>query len=473
MADFLLSVGVDTGLSYTQMQKDITALVVKLNSNPPKIKVAFDVDKSTAERLQSQMAGLHKAASAAGGTNTGSTAIDNVAKNIKSANSGLSETIAKLSAVNAALKEIQTTNSSITSAYKALKSTLGGEAATGQNETVLSVLRAKYIELQTAAESLKASKASATQEDISNIRRIQSEMQLLINSTQERMRAEREAAAAARTAANAEIADIKKKQAVGADENASAKRALEERQSLLKKSHTLLSQMQTAERNWTAAKNGKSSLSYAAIQGNVVSLQELIKKYGHSGKSLEEFRTKLSKLSASFKENSTSIRGNADNSKTLLGQVGSLSAKFSTWFGITRVLMTAYQTAKKMVSAVIELDTAMTELKKVTNETDVAYDAFLERAADRAKMLGATLADTVTATADFARLGYNLDEASKLADTSIIYKNVGDGLSDITEASESIIATMQAFGMAAGDAMSIVDRFNEVGKLLPNNTVMY
>ena len=39
----------------------------------------------------------------------------------------------------------------------------------------------------------------------------------------------------------------------------------------------------------------------------------------------------------------------------------------------------------------------------------------------------------------------------------------GDGIEDISEASESIIATMQAFGISASDAMSIVDKFNEVG----------
>lgn len=63
----------------------------------------------------------------------------------------------------------------------------------------------------------------------------------------------------------------------------------------------------------------------------------------------------------------------------------------------------------------------------------------------------------------FARLGYGIDEASNLADTAIIYKNIGDGISDITEASESIISTMQAFKIETADAMSIVDKFNEVG----------
>lgn len=78
--------------------------------------------------------------------------------------------------------------------------------------------------------------------------------------------------------------------------------------------------------------------------------------------------------------------------------------------------------------------------------------------------MGATVADTITATADFARLGFDIDEASGLADAALVYKNVGDGIEDISEASQSIISTMKAFGVEASDAMSIVDKFNEVGK---------
>lgn len=116
-----------------------------------------------------------------------------------------------------------------------------------------------------------------------------------------------------------------------------------------------------------------------------------------------------------------------------------------------------------MVTAVIDINGAMTELKKVTEETETTYQRFLTNAVSRAKELGATVSDTVSATADFARLGYSIDEASQLADAAIIYKNVGDGIEDISEASESVISTMQAFGIAAEDAMLVVDKFNEVG----------
>ncbi|MDE6149052.1 MAG: phage tail tape measure protein, partial [Ruminococcus sp.] len=157
------------------------------------------------------------------------------------------------------------------------------------------------------------------------------------------------------------------------------------------------------------------------------------------------------------------IKANGDATKTLSERMGGLASKFGSWLTVSQAIMYSIQAIRKMVTASIELDTAMTELKKVTDESDATYNKFLENAESRAKKVGASLSDVVTASADFARLGYNIDDASKLADVATVYKNVGDGIQDISEASESIIATMQAFGMGAAEAMSIVDKFNEVG----------
>jgi TP901 family phage tail tape measure protein len=110
-----------------------------------------------------------------------------------------------------------------------------------------------------------------------------------------------------------------------------------------------------------------------------------------------------------------------------------------------------------------ELDLAMTEIRKVTDETGGTYAKLFDDAKVRAKSFGATLADTLNATADFARLGYSLGDASDLADAALVYKNVGDEIENISQASESIISTMKAFNIEASSAMTIVDKFNEVG----------
>lgn len=125
--------------------------------------------------------------------------------------------------------------------------------------------------------------------------------------------------------------------------------------------------------------------------------------------------------------------------------------------------MQAFRTGFNYVK---EIDLAMTELKKVTDETDASYKQFLEDAAGTSGIIGSTISDFTEASANFARLGYSMEEAASMAETAIVYKNVADGLDTVEESTESIISTMKAFGIEANDTMSIIDKYNEVGKYI-------
>ena len=120
-----------------------------------------------------------------------------------------------------------------------------------------------------------------------------------------------------------------------------------------------------------------------------------------------------------------------------------------------------------MAKNVVDVDTAMTELKKVTDESDETYSKFYDNATVRAKKYGATLTDTIDATSRFAKLGYNIEDASTMANAAIVYKNVGDNITDASVATDSIISTIQGFDIKAGKSMEIVDKFNEVGNRYP------
>lgn len=149
---------------------------------------------------------------------------------------------------------------------------------------------------------------------------------------------------------------------------------------------------------------------------------------------------------------------------------GSLN-QFSGFQIVENIIDGAINAVREMFNAVRELDAAMTELRKVTDLTEVEYSNFYKTATQMSGQVGATISDTIQATAEFARLGYNVSEATSLAEAAIIYKNVGDGITSVTQASESMISTMKAFGIEVKDASSLVDSFNEVGKLLPKPVV--
>lgn len=220
----------------------------------------------------------------------------------------------------------------------------------------------------------------------------------------------------------------------------------------------LLNQDKTAQKAVRIAKKHLEQMQKAPAvnQSTIPILEKAIRQVENGSTSFEEFTKECKRAGLAL-----------DKTGSRAGTLGKrIEQMLETRIGyavITAGIRLIADGIKSIYKNVVDLDTAMTELKKVTSETDATYRKFLDDAGARAQKLGATLTDVVTATADFARLGFSLDEASGLADAAIIYKNVGDGISDISTASESIISTMKGFGMEASEAMAIVDRFNEVG----------
>ena len=142
--------------------------------------------------------------------------------------------------------------------------------------------------------------------------------------------------------------------------------------------------------------------------------------------------------------------------------------QYSAYLSVAEVFMYVTQAMKSMFDQVLAIDTAMTELKKVTDETDASYNNFLSNASSRAKEIGTTIDSLVTSTADFARLGYAFGDAQGLAEVANIYAVVGDDIEGVEGATQSLISTLTAFkdeanGLNDSDfALSIVDKMNEV-----------
>lgn len=147
-----------------------------------------------------------------------------------------------------------------------------------------------------------------------------------------------------------------------------------------------------------------------------------------------------------------------------------LSVKLKKLFGTNLASQLASQAINELRQGlqqvyqnVVDIDSAMTELKKVTDETSARYSQFMENAGTRAKTLGTSLTNVINSTADFARLGFNIDDAEKVSDAALMLKNVGDGISSIDDASSMVISSMQAFGVQAEDVMKIVNEYNTAG----------
>lgn len=116
---------------------------------------------------------------------------------------------------------------------------------------------------------------------------------------------------------------------------------------------------------------------------------------------------------------------------------------------------------RQFASTVTDINTQITGLAKVSEQSSKQIYADFDSYADIAKEVRGTISDTIAATADWSKNGYSIPDAKQLAEVSQLYKNVGDGI-DIDAANESLISTLKGFQLEADQAEHIVDVFNEV-----------
>lgn len=358
MADILLTVGVDTSLSYAEFQAGITSLVSQVNANPPKIKLKFD--DSSLSSMKKQIESMTKAAATA-----------NTAKS------------------------------------------MGGYTKTNSGIWVK----------DTAA--IKA-------------------------NTQ----AKNENASATKKAADAT------KQAKASDDTFAA--GTKKHTDALNKVNTLLGQVTANTQKWTAARSGKSSDNYSALKGQITALETLKSGLMNGTVSAEQFENSFRSIKSTVTESSAAIRAAGENTQTLGDRFGGLATKFASWLSITQVIMTAVRTAKQMVSAAVEVESAMAQIKIVTGASDSQMEAFLTKSIALAKELGQSVTDVASSIETFARLGYNMSESSNLAKYANIMANVGN--TDVDTATTGITSIIKGYELDANDAEHVSDVLVKVGQ---------
>lgn len=140
----------------------------------------------------------------------------------------------------------------------------------------------------------------------------------------------------------------------------------------------------------------------------------------------------------------------------------SWATQFASMFSLYDVI----NGIRRMSDAVIELNTNITELAKVSDVSVSSVYQDFQSYADISKEIGGTISDTISATTDWSRNGYSLPDSKQLAEVAQLYKNVGDGI-DIDEANASLISTLRGFQLEADQAEHIIDVFNEVSNNEP------
>ena len=462
-ADFELIVGINHELSYNDMQKQMTDLISKLNGQSYMVRVGIQVDQASIDGFRTQITNISSMLQGLGSVTVNSVNTSGVAASVTNVSTAAATATQNLHTMTAALQAANTQK--ITNGLGSLNI---NPAAAEQLSASISNASVKVTEIRARLEGAGTEMQNLVNFTVMGENSTGQTVKYLVTynqKTQEICKVVTDIAAkfkevegsAKRTSAAVQST------ATSANKPEYFKMGNSKHLNMIDSARKYQDTINKNLQNWTLAKNGKSSGDYSTLQRNAEEVEKLAYQFENSKISVADFNKQMDRIKTSTVKANTAIRSAGENAKTLGDRVKGLAQKFTAWFGASQMVMYAYRTIRQMITNVVELDTAMTELRKVTNETDATYSRFLDNAASRAKRLGATLTDVVNASADFARLGFSLDKAETVADAALVYKNVGDGIKDINQASENIISAMQAFGIEADNVMSVVDKFNTIG----------
>ena len=142
-------------------------------------------------------------------------------------------------------------------------------------------------------------------------------------------------------------------------------------------------------------------------------------------------------------------------------------AKFTGWMSMTYAISLATRTIRSMVTDVVELDTALIDLKKTFKGTNEDLKEFYRSSNDIAKQLGVTTKEVITQASAWSRLGYNTkSQIESLSQTSSIFAAISPEM-DVDTATNTLVSVLKAYekyGLKAEDALDgIASKVNAVG----------
>lgn len=129
------------------------------------------------------------------------------------------------------------------------------------------------------------------------------------------------------------------------------------------------------------------------------------------------------------------------------------------------LLLTLLRALRQVYQNVKEIDTAMTELEIVTKSTADQMDRAAKNISKSAREIGTGIADLTKSTTVYARLGYDLSDAQKLAEKTTIYAKVA-GV-NVNEATTNITGIIKAFNIGADGLEAVLDQLIYVDNKFP------
>lgn len=180
---------------------------------------------------------------------------------------------------------------------------------------------------------------------------------------------------------------------------------------------------------------------------------------------IDILKNNLSVVNTQVKQFNASATTAARNSTGFIDSLRTAFQKFPVWVLASSAFYGVVRGIKDITTNVIELDTAITNLRRVSDGSEFEFDGVIDRSIDSVTALSGKLNEFLDLVAEFARTGKTINESFDLAETTQQLVNISD--LDAGQAVDSLTAAMVAFNIEANESVRIADKLNEVNLKSP------
>lgn len=135
-----------------------------------------------------------------------------------------------------------------------------------------------------------------------------------------------------------------------------------------------------------------------------------------------------------------------------------------------QVGMKIFNAVKSGVNTVVDLDTALVDLRKTTTMSGSDLTQFYRDANKEAKQLGTTTQQIIQSAADWSRLGFSSkSDATMMARYAAQFAAISPGM-NVDQATTGLVSVMKAYGIQTDEVLDgVMSKINRVGNTAATN----
>lgn len=209
------------------------------------------------------------------------------------------------------------------------------------------------------------------------------------------------------------------------------------------------------------AQTQKLDIATAKISTNSKGISTITTTLASTGKTAKQVTYQIDQLTNKLRFMGSQEVFNRNANLGLFEQLRVAMARVPVWMGAMTAFYGSIRAVRSVVTQIVELDKALTEIKRVASDS-INIDIMFKGAVDLSKELGNNVHEILASVGELSRTFGDMNERQLLAitRTGTLMANVSD--LNAEEAVQTLVGTMNAFNIEAEESIRIVDSLNEV-----------